>query len=652
MKKTWRDSLVSAQTAVDVIDQAIADLSHYRDEATATIAQYLRVDQGIDLDLDAIQATLTRPYTLLPINEHESWLIHWRGVKMPIFGWVVAQEPAFLKARVTRSMDLLTPLPGWMKQELGWKDPEHKAVIDGTRTGIQVTEGDEQSFRRRYGKHLGAKQSDGTIKIKGGDAWIKLVAALVRDGILPYSPMPVAAEHWNQDSSNIPAVLWDIIEKKQREAADPYITRAVSEFMSKGAVFVGYPPGSGKTLTTCLILNHFKGRVLLLADTTMLIDQWRDRLQKFAPAADVTLSTYQGAQKYIAQEWDLIVADEAQRLPANTFSRLAFIKTKYRLGLSGTAWREDDRQHLIVALSGFPVAIRWAEMIQAGVLRRPRIIVATVQNEAAKTIYVKQLVSKRKGRALIFCDWIEQGQALANALDVPFVHGASPRKLQTIEESEVCVVSRIGDRGISLPDLRLVIEVAGAGAAREQFAQRVGRLLHGSFEGEFITIFTPEEAAKYRGRVFGVEAELAGEVDIEFVDVGNVTAVTASKSNGRQERHARTTTRRAESKQAPKDEIDRILALPPVAAKITRAQSLLPSDSANFVLQVIRYCWSMSLSSQEIAEKRGLTGDRTLSRWATVCRALANQKLLILDADGRYRTNQAEIERLKKLSES
>lgn len=655
--KTLPTVFQGAQAAIQTLDQAIKDLTEFRDSAALEIAQYLRVDQGIELDPDAIRATLTRPYTLLPINEHEAWLIHWRGVRMPIFGWVVAQEPAFIKAKVTRSMDLLTPLPAWMKQELGWKPPEHKAVIDGTRTSLQLTAGDEASFKRKYGQHLGARQSDGSFKIRGGDAWIKLVAALVRDGILPYQPTPVIQFHWDSDAK-LPPLLAEIIDKKQKKAGAKYIERAINEFMAKGAVLVNYPPGSGKTLTTCAILNHFRGRVLLLADTTMLIDQWRDRLKKFAPNADVTLSTYQGAAKYLKEQWDLIVPDEAQRLPANTFSKLAFVKTKYRLGLTGTAWREDDRQHLIVALSGFPVAIRWAEMIKSGVLRRPRIIVATVSSEAAKTAYVKSLISKRKGRAHIFCDWIQQGQALADALDVPFIHGATARKLQKVEESEVCVVSRIGDRGISLPDLRLVIEVAGAGAAREQFAQRVGRLLHGEFEGEFITVFTPEETSKYRGRVFGVEAELAGEVDIEFIQVGNVTTVTEARAQRPVRRQkspiVATSIRGADINQPstkPLDEISQILQLPAVAAKVSVAQRSVSADISKWIEQVIRYCWHAPLSPKEIMEGLGLTGGRTLTRLTAACRAARLQGLLKLDDDGRYRVNQDEIQRLKVLSE-
>src|ERR1044072_8414146 len=142
----WTESVYRATNAMAIIDDAISDLTRFREKATADIAQYLRIDDGVDLDIDAIRATLTRPYTLLPINEHEAWLIHWRGVRLPIFGWVLAQEPAFIKARVTRSMDLLTPLPTWMKQELGWNPPEHGAVIDGTRTSLQLIDGDDASF--------------------------------------------------------------------------------------------------------------------------------------------------------------------------------------------------------------------------------------------------------------------------------------------------------------------------------------------------------------------------------------------------------------------------------------------------------------------------------------------------------------------------
>lgn len=293
----------------------------------------------------------------------------------------------------------------------------------------------------------------------------------------------------------------------------------------------------------------------------------------------------------------------------------------------------------------------------SGVLRKPRIIVATVANDQAKTAYVKSLVAKRKGRTMIFCDWLEQGQALADALDVPFIHGNTPRKLQKLEESDVCVVSRIGDRGISFPDLRLVIEVAGAGSAREQFAQRVGRLLHGDFEGTFITVFTPDEAAKYRGRVFGVEAELAGSVDIEFVDVGNVTAVTAKPSrraqvvSARVVKSSRTTDMNGIAQLKPQDDIARVMALTAVVAKLTQAQKAAPNDRVQRLIpQVIRYCWAVALSPVEMMEALGQASKDTRARLTAACRAAEKVGLLTLNEDGRYQVNQTEIERLKALS--
>lgn len=667
MKKSteWETKLSQAFSAIAIYEESIKFLAEHRDAATAEIAQYLRVEEGIELDLDAIRATVTRPYTVLPINEHEAWLIHWRGVKMPIFGWVVSQEAAFVKAKVTRSMDLLTPLPTWMKAELGWKPPAHKAVIDGTRTNLNLLEGEEGTFKRKYGQFLGARQVDGAYKIRGGDAWIKLVAALVRDGILPYTPQPVADDNWDHLTNTYPVDLEAVILRKQREAKSPYIEQAVHEFHEKGAVLVNYPPGAGKTLTTCAILNHFVGKVLILGDSVMLMDQWRDRVEKLVsnPKADVTFSTYQGAGKYLNDEWDLIIFDEAQRLPANTFSKLAFVKTKYRLGLTGTPWREDERQHLIVALCGFPVAIRWAELINAGALKRPRIVVATVPNEAAKTSYVKSLMAKRKGRAIIFCDWLEQGQALADALDVPFVHGGTARKLEKVQESEVCVVSRIGDRGISLPDLRLVVEVAGAGSAREQFAQRVGRLLHGEFQGEFHTVFTPEEAAKYRGRIFGVEAELAGEVEIQFVnvdgskDAGDVRPVKSKRIQIKRESSRGTAVASTmysaadmNAVVAGDDPIAQGMALPAVWAKILQAMKGVGDRTAPYVKRVLRYCWDAALSPNEICEGLGILDEATKSRISSACKACEKVGLMSVDEHGRYWVAADEIQRLKTLS--
>lgn len=644
----WTESLDALRSVLEMVPQARATLEKFESEAAALIAKYARQAGGVELDVAAIKATITRPYTLLPINEHEAHIIHWRGVKLPIFGWVIKQEPAFTIARVTRSMDLLTPLPTWAKQELGWKPPEHKAAIDGTHTRVRLTEGDPGTFKRKYGAHLGKQNADGTFPIKSGDAWIKLVAQMVQDGILPYTATPVAKEHWN-DEAEFPKILADIIAKKEKLAGAKYIYRSINEFREKGAVLVNIPPGAGKTLTAGGILNHFVGKVLILADTSILIEQWRGRVKLFAPDANATISTYQGAAKFLDEEWDLVIFDEAQRLPADTFSKLAFIKTKYRLGLTGTPWREDNRQHLIVALCGFPVALRWAEMIASGALKRPHIIVVTVPTEAAKTPFVKSLVSARKGRAIIFCDWIERGNEIANALAAPFIHGGTQNKLKRLEESDVAVVSRIGDRGLDLHDLRLVIEVAGQGAAREQFAQRVGRLLHGDFEGEFYTVFTPEEAQKFRGRVFGVEAELAGEVDIEFVTVGNVVEKTNAVAHVRSSHKAKASARPAKPPK-PQSEMDQLLSHPTIVKLITRAEDAAGGwiKDRHHVTVALKKAWDEAVDPEQL---KAIIAHDNATRYKKAYEFAERENLVIKTKAG-YRTNVVEIKRLVGLAQS
>ena len=502
----WLDRLGRGKSLVAELDALQRDIAEYRDRAAAEIATALQ-HGGAVVNADAVRAVVKRPYEIIPINEREARLIQFKGIDAPIVGWVEKDTPAFRICRVTRLMNVVEALPDWVNTTLGWRAPDHQALIDSTREAVRVTSGDTESFRRKYGAHLANDLGNGSFKIKRGDAWIKLVASLINDGIMPYAPSPVAPEHWDASAKS---------PIKMRDYQAPVIT----EFLREGALTINHPAGAGKRFVGLFILAHFRGRVLIAIDSDAGREQWQDSLKDFPPHKDarVTVSTLQGIGKYLKDEWDLVIMDEAQRIPANNFSRLAFVSTKYRVGMTSTAWREDKRESLIFALCGRPAHISWSSLIHAGVLRRPSITVIVVKNDAAKTARVKSLVAQRKGQTLIYCDWIAQGQKLANLLGVPFIHGETPKKLAALREAEVAVVSRVADRAIDLPESRTVIEVAGQGKSREQLGQRVGRLLHGIENGEFYVLFTAEEFSKFRPRLFGIEAELAGEVDIALLD--------------------------------------------------------------------------------------------------------------------------------------
>jgi hypothetical protein len=385
----WLDRLQRGKSLVGELDALQRDIAEYRDRVAAEIATALQ-HGGAVINADAVKAVVKRPYEVIPINEREARLIQFKGVESPIVGWVEKDTPAFRICRVTRLMNVVEALPEWVNDSLGWRAPDHQALIDSTREAVRVTSGDAESFRRKYGAHLASDLGNGSFKIKRGDAWIKLVASLINDGIMPYMPSPVAPEHWDASAKS---------PIKMRNYQGPVI----AEFLREGALTINHPAGAGKRFIGLFILAHFRGRVLIAIDSDAGREQWQDSLKDFPPhkEARVTVSTLQGIGKFLKDEWDLVIMDEAQRIPANNFSRLAFVKTKYRCGMTGTAWREDKRESLIFALCGRPAHISWSSLIHAGVLRRPSITVIVVKNDAAKTARVKSLVAQRKGQTLI-----------------------------------------------------------------------------------------------------------------------------------------------------------------------------------------------------------------------------------------------------------
>lgn len=643
------DNLKATRQALKTIDSTLEDLSAYRDETARKIASWLRVgNSGLEIDPTAIQMTITKPYTLIPTSQNEALLIQWAGIKMPVLGYVIGRDGPFIKSRVSRSMDLITPFPQYIKDEMGWKEPAHKVTIDSTYTGVHLLEGEESTFRKKYGMFLGNKKSGtNSYAIRGGDAWIKLVSALIADGILPYMPKPVAPELWDPSAKMAPKLI-EILEKLDWKKNRQYIARAVEEWKQTGAMLFNIPPSAGKSLIFYIILTHFKGRVLLFADTKPLVEKWRRDLQLLAPNANVIVSTYQGASKHKDSEWDLILFDEAHRLPADSFSKLAFFRTSYRAGATATAWREDKRQHLIVALCGKPFYIPWEELISAGILKKPHIYIAVCKNDQAKMAYVKKLVEKRNGKTLVFCDWINMGNEYAKLLDAPFVHGETKNQLEVIESSEVVVASKVADRGLSMQNLRLVIEVAFQGRSREQYGQRIGRLLHSDFFGSFYTVFTYEELQAYQSRIYGVELELAGEVDIEYIYVDTIKEpVTRETKPSRPASGPKA--RKPSSK--PLDEIGTILAEPAISNKISQAEKPGWKIGYTYLSQIMRYVWGERLTPREIVDGLGLPGknaERTLRAGAN---SLVEHGLLTVQNDG-YFVNHPYLDRLRTIARS
>jgi DNA excision repair protein ERCC-3 len=218
----------------------------------------------------------------------------------------------------------------------------------------------------------------------------------------------------------------------------------------------------------------------------------------------------------LKHEFVFTIFDECHHLPANAFSRLALIKTKYRIGLSATPYREDGRNELIFALTGYPIGLDWKSLLDSNIVRKPKVRVVITSNESGKNTVLDELLNTGNGKkTLIFCDSISSGKRLSNKYGLKFIYGNSKNRLYTATKEKTFIISRVGDEGISLGDLERVIEFAFLFGSRRQELQRLGRLFHSSFQGEHIILMTKEEFQNYRKRLFSIYEK---GIDVEITD--------------------------------------------------------------------------------------------------------------------------------------
>ena len=296
----------------------------------------------------------------------------------------------------------------------------------------------------------------------------------------------------------------------------------------RSGVLVG-PSGSGKTVTAIGILAAIGGESLILVPSRELAGQWRAELLDHTTLTEAQIGEYHGGEKEIrpitiatyrtagmdrhralfdSRGWGLVVYDEVHHIPAEIYRRSANLQTKHRLGLSATPVREDDREAEIFTLIGPPIGTDWSRLFEAGYVQEPEVRIRylpwgddVAQNEWAhaegrdrhrvaaenpeKVAETQRLLDAHPdASALVFVDWLDQGEALAEALDVPFVSGEMPhhRRDQVFEsfragDLDTVVVSRVGDEGIDLPNAEVAIVASGLGGSRRQGAQRAGRTM-------------------------------------------------------------------------------------------------------------------------------------------------------------------------------
>lgn len=512
-------SQISEESKVPTLDRLTIDqLQFYLDKARPIVESFakmeglaretrLAAEQKITdfaiamkmnrVDQDALEAFFTKPYPRLEqARDQKGRLVPetWK-LTIPRFipiqiGFLESQDEAWNYFRVNRYMDWFGEIPDFIKKQIGWKDaPELK--IEG-----EELVGSKEELAKAIKRYPGMlKEQDGKVMINKDRAY-DLIVGLLKEGVKPFMKNPVDPE--------------DLVEKRFDFELRPYQKDIWNAFKERRSIGVFIPPSTGKTVIATYIATHIKGPTLVVVPTNTLVEQWQDFIETNTDlklGSDIEVCTYQSAIKRKSdREWMLVIFDEVHHQPAHEFIKLSLLKRKYSIGLSASPYREDEGgEELIFALTGFPVGLAWQYFKELKIIKSPVCNVWIEKNLDSKLKRLTTMLQEPK-KTIIFSDSLEFGKSVAGRFGIPFVYGASVERLQTLRNNQTIVVSRVGDEGVSLPDIERVIEISWLFGSRRQEIQRFTRLLHGQTqsEGEAHILMTLEEYAHDKKRLFSV----------------------------------------------------------------------------------------------------------------------------------------------------
>ena len=154
-----------------------------------------------------------------------------------------------------------------------------------------------------------------------------------------------------------------------RDYQEPIIEKTYSQLKKIKGAIITIPPGKGKTFLSIYLSTLIKQRTLILVHTTVLMEQWIDRLKYFIPNAKIgiikgkkfeiedkdfvvcmiqtVIRPERGYNTLTFKDFGLTLFDEVHHISAPSFSKsLPIVSTKYKLGLSATPERSDNLQNI------------------------------------------------------------------------------------------------------------------------------------------------------------------------------------------------------------------------------------------------------------------------------------------------------------------
>ncbi len=452
-----------------------------------SVSNSLEEHLGDFIEKDKFMKFFEKPYVIIPQSKSKVLVAVPKFIQGFQVGWLWKETDQFYIYQLDQYSSWLGDVPTDLLKEINFKK-EFEATIEGNQVLFDPSNKDE--IKRKLSKHIADVGETSARILKGHE--FDIIADMVERGCLPFKPTKVADADLREGRSGI----------ELRSYQKP----AFEKFLEVGSVGLFHPTGAGKSFVSMKALDVIKGKKLVVVPSKTLVEQWNYYLEKNLSHCkdEIEIKTYQGFRG-TDEEYALIIFDECQRLPANSFSRLALIKTRYRIGLSANPHREDKRESYIFALTGFPEGLNWQDyMAEVGKSYHP-IFVHIVRGEHLKLKKAEALLDMNK-KTFIFCDSIELGKRMASQVNVPYIYGKTNDRMDLIDNNRVVVVSRVADLGVSVKDLQRIIEIDFLFGSRQQELQRTGRLMHSEEKDvQHDIIMTEKEFESYGKRLWALQ---------------------------------------------------------------------------------------------------------------------------------------------------
>lgn len=461
------------QRQFTTVEETLKLAQYQVEQEKGRVLSLLRESALSDVDHDALVRFMQKPYVLRPVKKDVWELIIPKFINFSA-GWPVRVDGEYAVYQVSRFIDLITPMPDWLRNELGFKAPDFGVHREGDY--LVVDEGNPDDVYEKLGRSKHISRRDGRKFKIAPRSQFEILRQLVRLGVLPYAPKPIP-----RDLLRVPETKYELRPKQARD---------FETFMKYSAVSVFASGGAGKTFYGMWALASLKGKKVILSPKTSILQQWQARIQTYlAPyvEGEVELRTYQSLSRHpLKGPYSLVIFEEVQHMPADMGMRGSQIDSVTRIGLSATPWREDGNEDIIPALCGVPVGMDW----ESG---EPADTTIWITDDLAEKIkMVKRLTQETtRAKTMIFVYRLDVGKRIASTLGVPFISGATRDQYRQIQNADTFVISKVGDAGISV-DVSRVIEVDWLGG-RAEMGQRALRTRHANEKGELHILMTPYE---------------------------------------------------------------------------------------------------------------------------------------------------------------